>query len=256
MPTPVNWSIYTLKHPRTNEIRYIGWTNTPVATRLRNHVMESVKSQNTHKQRWVFSLVKIGLHPAIEVIESGSGDGWAAAERRWIAFHRANGTRLVNGTDGGDGSPGWGTPELRRARSLKSNASQTPEQRSARSKKAHASQTPEERSARQVKAWINRGLEKASAHMDLIRAKRTKDSFRRSGIGRWANVTPEARTIANRCAALTGTHEERSERAKKATAHLTHEDRVALGRLAGAASAALAAAKRASAKVNQLSFDF
>jgi hypothetical protein len=66
------------------------------------------------------SLVSIGLHPLLEIIESGSGDGWANAERRWIAFYRASGARLVNGTDGVEGAPGRGTPEQRSSCSFES----------------------------------------------------------------------------------------------------------------------------------------
>ena len=80
----------------------------------------------------------------MDIIETGSGEGWVEAERRWIAFYRASGARLTNDTDGGDGAPGRGTPEVRSAIMKKANASRTSEQRTAAGKKAKASLTPEQ----------------------------------------------------------------------------------------------------------------
>ena len=126
-----SWVIYVLKNPRTLEIRYVGWTRKKPGDRLKTHVWDSVRHPHqTYRQAWIMSLVSIGLTPIIEVIESGTGEGWGEAERKWIARYRAQGARLVNGTDGGDGVPGWGTPE----------------QRSAIRKAVHAQRTPEERS--------------------------------------------------------------------------------------------------------------
>jgi hypothetical protein len=63
-------------------------------------------------------MVSIGLEPQIEAIESGAGNDWAEAERRWIKFYRNAGARLSNTTDGGEGTPDyWSafTREQRRA---------------------------------------------------------------------------------------------------------------------------------------------
>ncbi len=46
------------------------------------------------------------LEIEIEVIESGLGDSWKEAEKRWVAHYRAQGSRLTNLTDGGDGTLG------------------------------------------------------------------------------------------------------------------------------------------------------
>ena len=106
----MKWVIYVLKHPRTDEVRYVGWTKQGVDKRLREHIREAVRGQRTHRHRWLLSLVSIGLEPAFEVIEHGTGDGWSEAERRWIAFYRSYGARLVNGTDGGEGVSYWAPP--------------------------------------------------------------------------------------------------------------------------------------------------
>lgn len=214
----MNWVIYTLKHPRTNEVRYVGWTVTKPETRLRNHVMESVKKQTTHKHRWVLSLVSIGLMPLIEVIETGTGPGWKSAEKRWIALYRGSGARLTNGTDGGDGCPGRGTPEQRSAIAKKANASQTPEQRSARAKKAQTGYSPEQRTSWLKTILASKTPEQVTDHMNAMRALR--EPGQPAAIIREVNArrTFEQRSVASRKAMAGKTAEERSESSRKAVA--------------------------------------
>jgi len=103
MTTPRTWHIYTLTDPRTDAIRYVGWSF-DVARRLSAHV-STAKNTVSHKSHWVRSLTSLGLRPIATVIESGTGD-WQEAERRWIAHHIAIGAKLTNMTIGGDGTPG------------------------------------------------------------------------------------------------------------------------------------------------------
>ncbi len=103
------WTIYVLKNPRTDEVRYVGWTSRSVKTRLKAHLDEAVRvgrRRGSHKNRWVLSLLSIGLKPKLEVIETGSGPEWGEAERRWIATFRAANANLLNRSDGGEGNPG------------------------------------------------------------------------------------------------------------------------------------------------------
>jgi hypothetical protein len=117
----VNWIIYTLKHPRTSEVRYVGFTLQTPKQRLGEHISEALRSlgperRRSHKNNWVLSLLTIGLIPVLEVIEDGAGDGWKDTERHWIAGYQAAGARLVNAKHGGDGVIGyWGTAEQRTA---------------------------------------------------------------------------------------------------------------------------------------------
>jgi hypothetical protein len=99
----MQWRIYVLKNPRTLEVRYVGVAHGSLQRRLRGHIAESVRFQETHKQRWVLSLVSIGLNPLIEEIDAGSGDVWEDTERAWIRDYRARGARLTNIADGGGG---------------------------------------------------------------------------------------------------------------------------------------------------------
>jgi NUMOD3 motif len=99
-------SIYALKDPVTDEIRYIGWAITP-GKRLMTHiaVSRSGKEKN-HRANWIRSLLARGLAPKLHIIESGVTD-FAEREIFWIAHYRALGCRLTNGTDGGEGMVGW-----------------------------------------------------------------------------------------------------------------------------------------------------
>ena len=98
------WHVYALSDPRTNAVRYIGWAFNPVK-RLRDHVFKS-KAAFTHKDNWLKQLTACGLSPILSVLESGTGNGWAECETKWIAHHRGAGANLVNSTDGGEGVVG------------------------------------------------------------------------------------------------------------------------------------------------------
>ena len=97
-----DWFIYVLKDPRNDEIRYVGWA-VDVRRRLRDHIAHSPK-ESTHKARWINVLLNLDLAPYYEIIEIGNGDGHSDCERKWIAYHRGIGTRLTNGTAGGEGA--------------------------------------------------------------------------------------------------------------------------------------------------------
>ncbi len=98
------WSIYILKDPRTHEVRYVGMTH-GVRRRFAEHLY-STKRTRTRVASWIQSLLKIGLKPVLEEIETGRGE-WAERERFWIAEYRRHGSRLTNHTDGGEGTVGW-----------------------------------------------------------------------------------------------------------------------------------------------------
>lgn len=99
------WFIYILIDPRTEEIRYVGWTfNTH--KRLNAHI-SNAKRTKSHKAYWIKSLLDIKERPLLKIIETGNGDGWQQAERQWISHYRFLGAPLTNATDGGDGTPGF-----------------------------------------------------------------------------------------------------------------------------------------------------
>lgn len=56
-----------------------------------------------HRLHWIRKLASCSVEPVISTLETGKGDGWQEVERKWIKHFRDMGTRLVNGTDGGEG---------------------------------------------------------------------------------------------------------------------------------------------------------
>lgn len=97
------WFIYALIDPRTEDVRYIGWSYDP-RKRLVAHLWESRK-RASHKHNWIAALMREGLIPICQIIDQGWGDGWGDAEKRWIAYYREAGARLTNGSAGGEGFP-------------------------------------------------------------------------------------------------------------------------------------------------------
>lgn len=85
--------IYTLSHPITNEVRYVGKT-TNIKRRYYDHVYRQSK---TYKGNWINSLLKEGLKPVMNIIEECT-DNWSEREQYWITQF----TNLTNGTSGGE----------------------------------------------------------------------------------------------------------------------------------------------------------
>jgi hypothetical protein len=97
--------IYTLEHPITNEIRYIGKTNSP-DRRLHHHWTVGYKSNNK-TGNWLKSLKKLKLKPIMTIIDE-STDNWQQLEMYWISQFKTWGFILTNHTDGGEGAYGAG----------------------------------------------------------------------------------------------------------------------------------------------------
>lgn len=97
--------IYTLSHPETNEVRYVGKTIKSLNARLRRHISDSEREDN-YRTKWIRSLIKRGLKPKIEILECCLEENWQECEKYWIMMLRFLGVRLINATDGGDGMSG------------------------------------------------------------------------------------------------------------------------------------------------------
>lgn len=89
--------IYALKHPITNDIRYIGKANNP-ESRLKSHLSDS-KKRNTPVYCWIRKLASAGLSPIMEVLEFSSN--WEASEKLLISKYRIT-CNLLNVADGGN----------------------------------------------------------------------------------------------------------------------------------------------------------
>lgn len=103
--------IYALKHPDTQEIRYIGKTCRSVEFRLYEHCRDAAqhKSYNAPVHSWIRKLAASNMKPETCVLEIvGPESDWRAAERKWIATYRVvAGQKLLNATNGGDGTDGY-----------------------------------------------------------------------------------------------------------------------------------------------------
>jgi hypothetical protein len=91
--------IYGLVCPISNEIRYIGKSDNP-RKRLQEHLDER---RRNHRGNWIQSLRAQGLAPTLIILEETDTDLWQECERWHIAAARAQGHRLTNQTNGGEG---------------------------------------------------------------------------------------------------------------------------------------------------------
>ena len=92
--------IYGLADPETGLVRYVG-KSVNLPSRYAEHLRAGDRS---YRANWIRSLDKRGLVPSlviIDVVEEGAD--WQERERYWIAFYRAAGNKLTNGTSGGEG---------------------------------------------------------------------------------------------------------------------------------------------------------
>lgn len=99
--------IYTLSHPLTKDVRYVGKTSRTLRQRLSQHISKS-KSPATPCGWWIKKLQDEGLCPNIDLIETVQDDSdWEECERHWISIYRDRGSSLLNLRDGGQGPTGW-----------------------------------------------------------------------------------------------------------------------------------------------------
>jgi len=108
--------IYALSSPTAPEtVRYVGQSQNPRA-RLRGHMGDARGGAKSHRANWLRQLIAAGLEPALQILEGAALDNWIERERFWIAHYRGLGARLVNQTDGGEGTLGFRWSEEERLR--------------------------------------------------------------------------------------------------------------------------------------------
>ena len=91
-------SIYTLEHPITGEIRYVGRTTTSVAKRLNRHVYDArkCKGRGCRSTNWIKGLLKVNLLPIITTIDICVIDDRKDVETYWIQQFKAWNFNLLN----------------------------------------------------------------------------------------------------------------------------------------------------------------
>lgn len=95
-------TIYTLKDPSSDQVRYVGKTNN-LKKRYWTHLSAKTKS---HTTSWIKKLLLQGYKPIMEVLEITSMEEWISTEQYWIAQFKAWGFPLTNQTLGVEGSYG------------------------------------------------------------------------------------------------------------------------------------------------------
>jgi len=99
-------TIYVLKDPRFDTIRYVGKTVKSLDHRLTQHISDSIRKPGRYVSKWIKSLTRINLRPLITQIDVCS---WGESQEREILQIRRfkeQGTRLTNLTVGGEGNLG------------------------------------------------------------------------------------------------------------------------------------------------------
>lgn len=101
--------IYTLIDPITKVDRYVGLTTKSIDVRYKDHLIYKSKPK-THKTKWVEGLRKNGLKPIIEILDEVPDEEIKFWEMHYISLFKSWGLKLVNGTNGGDGTFGYKYP--------------------------------------------------------------------------------------------------------------------------------------------------
>jgi hypothetical protein len=85
--------LYVLRDPRTDAIRYVGITNSPIARYLRHLGARD----RTRKDRWIKRLKRAGLIPKMEIVDVVEDRGRAELiEAKLIVAMLGQGYRLTN----------------------------------------------------------------------------------------------------------------------------------------------------------------
>ena len=98
--------IYTLAHPITKKIVYVGKTINSLEHRLYGHISDS-KRHNRKICKWINKLSQEGLIPLIEELDSCSIENLAELEIFYIDLFKTWGFDLKNHTKGGEGLLGF-----------------------------------------------------------------------------------------------------------------------------------------------------
>lgn len=110
----MKYKIYTLEHPITGEIRYVGFTSRKyLQERYRVHIHSATHNrETTYSSNWIKSLLKQGLKPVIKLLDETENEKeWQLLEQYWICQMRTWGFKLTNLTQGGEGTPGYVSPK-------------------------------------------------------------------------------------------------------------------------------------------------
>lgn len=88
---------------KNNNVRYIGKSSN-IQRRLKEHINEAKLGVNSHKNKWILSLLNENELPTIEIIDEVPSIDWVFWEIFYIGLFKSWGFLLTNGTIGGNGT--------------------------------------------------------------------------------------------------------------------------------------------------------
>lgn len=97
-------TVYTLSSSRNNEVRYVGQTNN-MSARRRQHLSYAKLRRATPVHKWINREIEEGFEIVMTAVLENAE--LHVAEMEIIAKYRDKGFRLLNLTDGGEGTIGW-----------------------------------------------------------------------------------------------------------------------------------------------------
>ncbi len=160
--------IYTLGHPITGEIRYVGKAF-DLKKRLYCHMHQRKNRSITKNSSWIISLKKRGLKPIIESFPEEDFQAWQEAERFWIETLRMYGCDLNNHESGGMGGKRHDL-ETKIKIGIKSKSHRhSPETKRKISIACKARMTDEEKERLRIKCSKFRHTEEMKVHLSTIK---------------------------------------------------------------------------------------
>ena len=153
--------IYTLYHPITNEVRYIGKSNNP-SKRLYKHILDIDKTKS-HKNNWIKSLLNEDLKPKVSILDEVPIDEWEYWEKYWIEQFKNWNFRLTNISEGGRGPNGYrhNKKSKKKMRQLKLGTKLSEEHKnkiSKSGKKYHKDNPSYNMKGKNIRIYINKNL--------------------------------------------------------------------------------------------------
>jgi group I intron endonuclease len=133
--------IYILRDPISNEIRYVGKTKGNLKSRLSNHLSDK---RVCHRTSWIKKLQSLDLKPIMEVIDKTNDyEHSSVLEMHYIKKYREEGCKLVNSTDGGEGTLGRIVSEKQKKEQSDKLKGKMVKEKNPFYKKTHTSETKE-----------------------------------------------------------------------------------------------------------------
>lgn len=168
----MDFAIYTLSDPVTDELRYVGCTSGPLEKRLYRHCIPAELKRRNHRTNWVRSIVDQGVRPKIELVETQpTREAMFDTEIFYIAYFRSLGFRLVNEVPGGRGG---GAPNPSPERRAKMSAAHMGKKQSAEQIEKRVSQFRGKKRPPMSQEWKDKIASTLSGHVQTAESRAKK----------------------------------------------------------------------------------